>query len=370
MKCDVLIVGAGLAGLVMAERISTVLGRYCVIVEKRDHIGGNCYDYYDEAGVLVHKYGPHIFYTNSEKILGYLAKFTQWIPYWHKAKSFVDGKLWSFPINLITFEQLLGRASTINEMERYLLKNRRSILLPRNAEEAIISQVGRELYEKFYRGYTMKQWNRDPKELDPSLCQHIPVRIQRNDLYFDATYQCIPKDGYTEMFYKMVDNSKVTLVLEEEFKKENWEYNHLIYTGILDEYFDYIYGPLPYRSVDFEHVLVYPGALKDGFYQEVAQINYPQQDVKFTRVTEMKQITGQKCDKSTIIREYPVAVYNRDPYYPVLTPSSMVTYARYKELADKCNNVSFVGRLAAFRNYNMSQTVGVALKEFEKLQLQ
>ena len=367
MKCDILIVGAGLAGLVMAERISSILGRHCLVIDKRDHIGGNCYDYTDKAGVLVHKYGPHVFYSNSEKIVDYLGKFTHWILYQHRAGSYVDGKLWSFPINLNTFEQLLGRSSTSEEMIAYFKRVREPIANPSNSEEAIVSQVGWELYEKFYKGYTTKQWNHHPKELDASICAKIPIRTTRNDLYFDDKYQCMPHDGYTSMFYRMVENNNISVLLNTPYKKEDFQYNHLVYTGILDEYFGYVYGRLPYRALRFEHESFGPDKLTNGFYQPLAHINYPGPE-PYTRISEMKHATGQKCLNSTIIREYPSA-HDDTPYYPVLTQESITSYSRYKQMADECTNITFVGRLPAFRNYSMSQTVGAALSTFEKLQI-
>lgn len=367
MKCDVLIVGAGFSGLVIAERLSNELGKHCIVVDKRDHIGGNAYDYHDEAGVLVHKYGPHYFHTNSEKILKYLSRFTEWNSYFHVAKSFSEGKIWSFPVNLMTFEQMLDRPSTTEEMEKYLTSHRENIDHPANLEESIVSQVGWELYNRFYKGYTTKQWGRDPKDLAPSVCSRIPVRTTRNENYSDEKFQCMPAKGYTKMFEEMLRQSpRVQVLLGQDYKALQCEHEHLVYTGPIDEFFDYAHGPLLYRSLRFEHESFGPEALKEGFWQGSAQVNYPNSE-GFTRIIEMKHSTKQVCENSTIVREYPEVAFGREPYYPVPAPDTDLKYAHYKELADRRKDVTFVGRLATYRYYSMDQVVGAALSAFERL---
>ena len=361
MKTDVLIVGAGFAGMVMAERISNELGKKCLVIDRRDHIGGNAYDYKDEAGVLVHRYGPHLFHTNSDRIFEYLSRFTEWHPATYNAKSFTDGRFWSFPINLQTFEEMVGRPSTTEEMEKYLAERRMDIPSPRNSEEAIISQVGWELYEKFYKGYTQKQWSRHPRELDASVCTRIPIRTTRNDLYFNDKHQAMPKYGYTAMFESML-NPRITVLLNTDYKLLNVEAQHMVYTGPIDEYFNYAHGPLPYRSLRFEFE-----TFKQNFWQPTFMVSYPNSE-KFTRIVEIKHVTGQKSDYTTIVREYPEDyVVGKEAYYPVPAPDAAKVYAKYKEMAEQHKGVTFVGRMATYRYLNMDQTVGMALAEFEKL---
>jgi UDP-galactopyranose mutase len=365
MECDVLIVGAGFAGSVLAERL-TSFGKRCIIVDKRDHIGGNAYDYYDASGVLVHKYGPHLFHTNSDRIFEYLSMFTEWIPYQLTGKSFVDGKFWSFPINLETFEQMLGRPSTTDEMTEYLSRVKVPIAHPKNSEEAIVSQVGWELYEKFYKGYVKTHWNREPKDLDASVCLRIPIRTTRNDLFFDDKHQYMPAKGYTDMFRRMVGG--IRIILNTDYREMSCQYKHLVYTGPIDEFFDYAHGHLAYRSLRFEHQTFGPEKLKGGFWQPTTVVSYPDGG-PLKRIVEIKHATGQACPHSTIVREYPIDSDGREPYYPVPAPDTALMYAKYKAMADKREDVSFVGRLARYQYLNMDQVVGMALKEFENLRI-
>lgn len=377
-KIDVLIVGAGFAGMVMAERLSSQLGLQCVIVDKRNHIGGNAYDYYDASGVLVHKYGPHYFRTNSEKIKTYLSRFTEWHPVDYTIKSYVDERYWNFPINLNTFEQLIGRKSTSAEFIEWLEETREKIDNPKNSEEVITSQVGFELYEKFFKGYTIKQWKKQPKELDASVCGRIPIRTNRDDRYLSESFQALPKDGYTALFKRMLDASpRVELKLSTSFEeaKESYDYRHLVYTGPIDSYFDHCYGKLPYRSLSFEHESFSGDALearasisdKPGYWQPAMQVNYPSENVDFTRIVEIKHATGQEIDSTTIVREYPADVeVTQEPYYPVPTSDSKALYKKYESLAALESQVTFTGRLATYRYYNMDQVVGMALSVFEK----
>jgi UDP-galactopyranose mutase len=378
MSCQFLIVGAGYSGLVLAERLSSQLGARCTIVEKRNHIGGNSQDEYDDAGVLVHKYGPHYFRTNSPRIVEYLSQFTDWHPVDYKILSYSDGLYWNFPINLNTFEQYLGRESTSEEFEAWLASKRVPIENPCNSEEVIVSQVGWELYEKFFKNYTLKQWKKDPKELDASVCGRIPIRTNRDDRYLREEFQALPKEGYHRLFERMLAASPgVELVLETEYRDvlDKIPHDHLIYTGPIDEYFDFCYGALPYRSLRFENESFSPKQLigreaisgKTGFWQPSMQVNYPNNE-GFTRIVEIKHATGQKCENTTIVREYPADyVPGGEAYYPIPTHETADLYSKYAEKAAGLDNVSFVGRLATYRYYNMDQVVGMALTEFEKL---
>lgn len=401
---DCLIVGAGFSGLTIAERLTTQQGKTCLIVEKRDHLGGNAYDKYDETGVLLHTYGPHYFRTNAPRIVDYLSQFTEWHPVEYKILSYSDGRYWNFPINLNTFEQFLGRPSTSEEMEAWLAEKRVPIENPANSEEVIVSQVGWELYEKFFKGYTLKQWRRHPKDLDASVCGRIPIRTNRDDRYLREDFQAIPKDGYTAMFERMVAacGDKLEIRLNTEFRDilPQVEFKHLVYTGPIDEYYDYCHGRLPYRSLRFEPESFTPEQLSahhsgfksppsslespPGFYQPAMQVNYPN-DEEFTRIVEIKHATGQQCANTTIVREYPDDFGpGKEAYYPIPAPDSAALYQKYKSLTETdpfpahlssmlqapCSmppSVHFIGRLATYRYYNMDQVVGMALKEAEKI---
>ena len=376
---DFLIVGSGFSGLVLAERLSTQLGRSSLVVEKRDHMGGNAYDYYDSAGVLVHKYGPHYFRTNSDRVVRYLTRFTEWHPVEYQIRSFSDGRFWHFPINLNTFEQLIGRPSTTAEFEDWLRQQRVPTQAPDNSEEAIVSQVGWDLYRRFYEGYTLKQWKRHPRELAPSVCGRIPVRTNRDDRYVSEAFQALPRDGYTAMFRRMLDDaaSNVTLQLNTGLEdiRQSVSFRHLVYTGPIDAYFDHALGELPYRSLRFEHESFSPGQLsemeghhgKQGFWQPFLQVNYPN-DFDFTRIVEIKHATGQSCEHTTIVREYPEDFSSgAEPYYPIPASDTEDLYSRYLDLATREKDVSFIGRLARYRYFNMDQVVAMALEEFDRL---
>jgi UDP-galactopyranose mutase len=367
MTWDYLIVGAGFAGAVLAERLASQRGATCLVIDRRAHIAGNAYDRYDAAGVLIHAYGPHYFRTNSDRIVEYLSQFTEWHHVDYKILSWTDGRHWQFPINLNTFEQLLGRPSTSEEMERTLAEWRVPIASPRNSEEVIVSQVGWRLYEMFFKNYTRKQWRRDPAQLDASVCGRIPVRTNRDDRFVSDKFQALPKAGYTAMFAKMLAHPKIEVRLNTDFReaRKQVRFRHLIYTGPIDEYFDHCFGPLPYRSIRFVEE-----TLPVEFHQSAMQVNFPN-DYEYTRVVEMKHATGQKLPVTTIVREYPEDFGpGREPYYPIPAPDARALYDRYAALAEKERGVSFVGRLATYRYYNMDQVVGMALAEFEKLKPQ
>ncbi len=374
---DYLIVGAGFAGVVLAERLASQSGKSCLIVDRRDHIAGNAYDRYDDAGVLIHQYGPHYFRTNSDRIVDYLSQFTEWHQVQYQILSYVDGQFWPFPINLNTFEKLLGRSSSTEEMQATLNQWKVPIENPANSEEVIISQVGVKLYEMFFKHYTRKQWQRDPLELDASVCGRIPIRTNRNNNYLQESFQALPLEGYTAMFRKMIDHPLIELQLNTEYREvqHKVKYGHLIFTGPIDEYFDYAEGRLPYRSLRFEAESFNPLQLqlresisgKSGYWQPAMQVNYPNEE-KFTRIVEIKHATGQQCDHSTIVREYPEDYRpGGEPYYPIPAPDSQIIYKKYQQRAAREKNTSFIGRLATYRYYNMDQVAGMALAEYDRL---
>lgn len=378
--CDYLIVGAGFSGLTAAERLCTHYGRRCLVVDKRDHVGGNAHDRHDRHGVLIHPYGPHYFRTNSDRVRDHLSRFTEWNPVEYRILSHADGRYWNFPINLNTFEQFIGRPSTSAEMEAWLARERVAVTHPANSEEVIISQVGWELYRKFFEGYTLKQWKRHPRELDASVCGRIPVRTNRDDRYLNEKFQALPRDGYTRMFERMIRScgDRLRLVLGTDYReiRPHVTYRHMIHTGPVDEFYDYRFGRLPYRSLRFEFENFQPDRLADrvgiagkpGFWQPAMQVNYPN-DGEFTRIVEIKHATGQCCDSTTIAREYPDDhAPGKEPFYPVPAPDTEVVYNRYRELADSERHVSFIGRLARYRYYNMDQVVAMALSEVDKLE--
>jgi len=366
MTFDFLIVGAGFAGSVLAERLASQLGKTCLVVERRNHIGGNAYDHYDRAGLLLHDYGPHYFRTNSQRIVDYLSQFTDWHPVEYKILSWTHGRFWQFPINLNTFEQLVGRRSTTEEMKAQLAEWRVKIDDPKNSEELILSQIGWKLYEMFFKNYTRKQWQRDASQLDPSVCGRIPIRTNRDDRYLSEKFQALPKNGYTSMFKKMLSDRKIAVWLNTDYRqvRQQVRFGHLIFTGPIDEYFDHCFGRLPYRSLRFE-----PETLPQRYFQPAMQVNYPN-DYDFTRILEIKHARDQKLPSTTIVREYPQNFGpGREPYYPIPAPDAKALYSRYARRAALAKNVSFVGRLATYRYYNMDQVVGMALAEFNRLRI-
>ncbi|TSA33312.1 MAG: UDP-galactopyranose mutase [Verrucomicrobiaceae bacterium] len=376
---DYLIIGAGFSGLTMAERLATQKGATSLVVDKRAHIGGNAYDRYDDHGVLIHNYGPHYFRTNSPRIREYLSQFTEWHPVDYRILSWTDGAYWPFPINLNTFEQFTGKKSTPEEMAATLEKWREPVTSPANSEEVIVSQVGRELYKKFFEGYTLKQWRRHPRDLDASVCGRIPIRTNRDDRYLTEEFQALPAAGYTRMFERMIAScaDRVKILLNTGYRDvlPHVSFKRMIYTGPVDEYFDFSEGRLPYRSLRFEEESFTPQQLvarepvsgKKGFWQPAMQVNYPN-DHDYTRIVEMKHATGQLCENTTIVREYPDDFgLGREPYYPIPAPDTSAVYARYKERADAEPDTSFIGRLATYKYYNMDQVVGMALAEFDRI---
>lgn len=358
---DYLIVGAGYAGSVLAERLANESNKKILIIDKRNHIGGNAYDFYDEAGILIHKYGPHIFHTNSKEIFYYLSNFTEWRAYEHRVLASVDGQLVPIPINLNTINKLYGLNLCSAEVEGFFASKADKIKQIRTSEDVVVSKVGRELYEKFFRGYTRKQWSLDPSELDASVTARVPVRTNKDDRYFTDTYQAMPLHGYTKMFEKMLSHPNIKIMLNTDYREivDDIPFKKMIYTGPVDEFFNYQYGKLPYRSIEFKFETI--DAEK---YQLTGTINYPNEHA-YTRITDFKYLTGQKHPKTTIVYEYPTS--EGDPYYPVPRPENSELYKKYQVLANEINDTYFVGRLATYRYYNMDQVVGQALTLFKKL---
>lgn len=361
---DLLVVGAGFAGAVLAERCASQLGLHCLVVDRRRHIGGNAHDHTDAAGVLLHTYGPHYFRTNSDRIVDYLSAFTAWHPVEYKILSWAAGRYWQFPINLNTYEQLVGHPATTEDMEAALASWRVDIPAPQNSEDVIVSQVGWRLYEMFFKNYTRKQWRRDPRELDASVCGRIPIRTNRDDRYLSEKFQALPRDGYTAMFRRLLDHPKIELLLDTDYRAllPEVRFRHMVYTGEIDAYYDHCFGRLPYRSLRFE-----PETLQQEFFQPAMQVNYPN-DHEFTRIVEIKHATGQKLPVTTVVREYPEDYGpGKEAYYPIPAPDARALYERYRERAERESGVSFIGRLATYRYYNMDQVVGMALAEFDRL---
>ena len=358
---DYLIVGAGFAGSILAERLATESGARVLVIDKRNHIGGNAFDFYDDAGVLIHKYGPHIFHTNSAKVFGYLSRFTSWRPYEHRVLTSVDGQLLPMPINADTLNKLYGLNLNCHQVDEYLAQVAEPRESIKTSEDVVVNRVGRDLYEKFFRNYTRKQWNLDPSELDASVTARVPIRTSRDDRYFTDTFQAMPLHGYTRMFEKILDHPNIKVMLNTDYAdlKNEVSFQQLIFTGPVDEYFDYCYGKLPYRSLSFEH------QTHDTVrYQEAAVVNYPNEHA-YTRVTEFKYLTGQEHRKTSIVFEHPQA--DGDPYYPIPQPQNGALYARYKALAEAVPNVHFAGRLGTYKYYNMDQVAAQALTLADKL---
>jgi UDP-galactopyranose mutase len=361
---DYLIVGAGFAGAVLAESLASQLGQRVLIVDKRPHIGGNAYDRHDDAGVLVHPYGPHIFHTNSAEVFAYLSQFTRWRPYQHRVLASVDGQLVPIPINLDTVNRLYGLQLTSTQLQAYFDGVAEKTERVQTSEDVVVSKIGRELYNKFFRGYTRKQWGLDPSQLDASVAARVPTRLNRDDRYFTDTYQAIPMHGYTRMFEAMLKHRLISVMLNTDYRRivAALPWRHMVYTGPIDEFFDCRHGKLPYRSLDFQHV-----TLPEPRHQSVGTINYPN-DYDYTRITEFKHITGQNHPCTSIVYEYPRS--DGDPYYPVPTASATALYRKYEADTEQVPHVTFVGRLASYKYYNMDQVVAQALSTFKRLRAQ
>lgn len=357
---DYLIVGAGFAGSVLAERLASQ-GNKILIIDQREHIGGNAYDYYNNDGLLIHKYGPHIFHTNSKEVFEYLGQFTEWRTYEHHVLASVDGQLVPVPINLNTINKLYGLNLCSAEAEVFFNDKAVKIDRLRTSEDVVVSKVGKELYEKFFRGYTRKMWDLDPSELDAAVTARVPARTNKDDRYFTDLYQAMPLHGYTKMFSRMLSHPNIKIMMNAAYSEIRDVIPHktLIYTGPIDAYFDYCYGKLPYRSIEFKFETI-----DAEYFQSTGTVNYPN-DQAFTRITDFKHVTGQKHPKTTIVYEFPKA--EGDPYYPVPRPENAALYKRYQKLAETHPNVYFTGRLATYKYYNMDQVVAQSLWLFRKI---
>jgi UDP-galactopyranose mutase len=362
---DTLIVGAGFAGSVMAERLASQAGQRVLIVDKRPHIGGNAHDRYDDAGLLIHPYGPHIFHTNSADVFAYLSQFTAWRPYQHRVLASVDGQLLPMPINLDTVNRLYGLSLSAFELEGFFAGVAEKVEQVKTSEDVVVSRVGRDLYEKFFRGYTRKQWALDPSELDASVTARVPTRTTRDDRYFTDTYQAMPLHGYTRMFERMLAHPNIHIMTGTDYRDivgiVPWK--HMVYTGPIDSFFEHRHGRLPYRSLQFEHVTVQPPA-GQAHVQAVGTVNHPN-DHLYTRVTEFKHLTGQRHDATSLVYEYPRA--DGDPYYPVPRAENAALFRRYETDSEQLSDITFLGRLASYKYYNMDQVVAQALVTSKRL---
>jgi UDP-galactopyranose mutase len=358
---DSLVVGAGFAGSVLAERLAAGSGRRVLVIDRRTHVGGNAYDERDAAGILVHRYGPHVFHTNSAEVFAYLSRFTAWRPYEHRVLASVDGKLLPLPINLDTVNGLYGLELDTPGLEAFLAARAERIAPIRTSEDVVVAKVGRDLYETFFRGYTRKQWGLDPSQLDASVAARIPVRTDRDDRYFGDSFQAMPSEGYTRLFENMLDQPNITLELGVDYRDtvRHMRFDEIFYTGPIDEFFEHRFGPLPYRSLAFEFQ-----TFDRERYQAAAVVNFPQTE-PYTRVTEYKHLTGQRHPKTSVGFEYARA--EGEPYYPIPRPANAALYARYRALAETVPSVRFVGRLGTYRYLNMDQVVAQALATYAKL---
>jgi UDP-galactopyranose mutase len=360
---DYLVVGAGFAGAVMAERLAADGGYKVLVIDRRPHIAGNAFDHHDDAGILIHQYGPHIFHTNSAAIFDYLSNFTDWRPYEHRVLADVDGQRLPIPINRTTLNALYGlELANEEEAAAFLASRAEPVETIATSEDVVVSQVGRHLYETFFRGYTRKQWGLDPSELDKSVTSRVPTRTDTDDRYFGDKFQAMPAEGFTAMFRRMLDHPSIELMLGTDFAeaRKRVTFDNLVYTGPIDEYFGFRFGKLPYRSLEFRHE-----TLETEWHQQVAVVNYPAEDVPYTRITEYKHLTGQQAARTSITYEYPSA--SGDPYYPIPRDENRALFKRYEALALAEPHVTFVGRLATYRYYNMDQVVGQALATWQRM---
>ena len=360
---DTLVVGAGFAGSVLAERLAADSDQRVLVIDRRPHIAGNAFDELDEAGVLIHRYGPHIFHTNSAEVFDYLSRFTEWRPYEHRVLAEVRGQLVPIPINRTSINALYGLKLTTDEQAAAFLASRAEpVEVVRTSEDVVVSAVGRELYELFFCGYTRKQWGLDPSELDKAVTARVPTRTNTDDRYFADRFQAMPAAGYTKMFEAMLDHPNITVETGVDYADvlDRVDADHIVFTGPIDEFFDFRFGKLPYRSLRFQHE-----THDAAQFQPVAVVNYPDEAVPHTRITEYKHLTGQVNAKTSITYEFPSA--EGDPYYPIPRPENQALFKRYEALADATSDVTFVGRLATYRYYNMDQVVGQALATYRRL---
>ncbi len=361
VRYDWLVVGAGFAGSVLASQLARVRGDRVLVIDRRDHIGGNAFDGLDDAGILTHRYGPHIFHTNSAAVFDFLSAFTEWRFYEHRVLGRVDGMLVPIPINLDTVNRLYGLDLTSAELEDWFAARAEPVAEMRTSEDVVVSRVGRELYEKFFRHYTRKQWGLDPSQLDKAVTARVPVRTNQDDRYFTDSHQFMPRDGYTAMFARMLDHPNITVSTGTDFRSlPRSVAGNTVWTGPVDEYFGHRFGKLPYRSLRFQH------ETRDvEQFQAVGTVNYPQ-DEAYTRITEYKHLTGQVHPRTSLTYEYPSDV--GDPYYPIPNAETQALYKRYEALADATPDTWFVGRLATYRYMNMDQVVAQALATFKRIE--
>lgn len=367
MKVDWLIVGAGYTGATLAERIATQLNQKVLLVDRRDHVGGNAYDYYNEYGVLCHRYGPHIFHTNAKPVWDYLSQFTEWRPYYHHVLAQIDGRPVPVPFNLNSLYALFPprHAGKLEELltSEYGFNVKVPILKMREHANGDLAGLADYIYKNVFLHYTRKQWDLDPDQLDPSVTGRVPVYISRDDRYFQDTYQAMPLLGYTEMFRRMLAHKNIHILLQTDYREvlDGVKFNRMIYTGPMDEFFDSMHGHLPYRSLRFDFQ-----TRDTEWHQQVGTVNYPN-EYDFTRITEQKHLTGQKLAKTTLVVEYP-QVHTpgvTEAYYPIPRPENREHYAKYEAEAAKLNgSVLFAGRLADYKYYNMDQACARALKMF------
>lgn len=360
MSYDYLIVGAGITGATVA-RVLAEAGRKVLLVERRNHGGGNCYDEYDGHGILIHKYGPHIFHTNHKEVWDFLSEFTEWRAYQHKVKAYVEGKLLPFPINIDTINRLYGLSLEEGHLEGYLDKVRERLERITNSKEAVIAKVGADLYEKFFKNYTLKQWGLSAEELAPLVCERIPVRFNREDRYFTDEYQGMPLQGYARLFEKMISHENIRVLLKTDYRDiaNCTAYKALVYTGQIDEYFGYCHGRLGYRSLRFDFK-----NFSMPSFQDYAVINYPN-DYEYTRITEYKKLTGQEAASTTVSYEYPRN--EGDPFYPMPTEENQKLYTKYLKESEKLSKVVFAGRLGSYRYMNMDIACLEGLKHAREL---
>lgn len=358
MDFKYVVVGAGLAGLTVAERIASVLNEKVLVIEKRNHIGGNVFDSYNEDGILIHNYGPHIFHTNDKEVFEYLSGFTKWYHFWHRVLTYVDGNLVPMPITVETINKLYNLNLECSQVENFLKQQAVEPTEIKTSKDVALSKVGQDIYEKIFENYTKKQWGIDPAELDTSVISRIPIRLNRDTRYFNDKYQGMPLNGYSRMCERMAANKNIKILLNTDYKEiiDSLSYDTLIYTGATDEFYNYKYGKLSYRSIQFEFETI-----DQEEYQEAPVVNYPN-DYDFTRITEYKKLTGQKHTKTTIGREYPCS--EGEPYYPFPTKECKAQFALYEEEMKKESKVIFLGRLSEYRYYNMDAVVRRALDVF------
>ena len=359
MDFEYVIVGAGLSGLTIAERIATQLDKDVLVIEKRGHIGGNCFDSYNSDGILIQNYGPHTFHTKNKAVYDYLRRFTAWRDYQHRVLSYVDGRFIPLPISLETINQLYNMNLNATEMEDFIKSRRIEIKEIVTSEDVCLANVGVDIYEKFFKHFTIKQWGVSPAELDKSVISRIPFRTDRDTRYFTDKYQGQPAHGYTRMFEKMCESPRIHMLLKTDYKKVigSLQYKKLIFTGSLDYYFDYCYGKLKYRSIRLQFETHDMEA-----YQPVGSTRFPV-DYDYTRITEFKELTGQIHPKTTILKEFPCD--GKEPFYPFPTKEWMERAEKYRLLAEQEQNTYFIGGLAKYKYYNMDEVVVKALQLFE-----